>query len=253
VHLATGAFFVCGVFAMIDRNAIKRYHKRVDRRLAERGIRFDGNRWEESEHPRAKDGKFTDGSDNAGAPEVKEKKSIPTEKTSSAMTKADIKVNGPKESNAYIESYFKQHPEVQKEAEKYKGVLDNVMQFTKKFPDAKDEHSYDAITGEEVNVDKGHCVTFHQNFKIGDEYGGYDSETYAAMCAIAMHKLGAEKCYIGYFGNPEISFNCPDKETARQFAIEHNQHSVFDAETFELWENPNWDEGTNPIKGKGSN
>ena len=236
---------------MVDKKAIHRYHKRVDKRLATRGLRFDGNRWEENKHPRSKDGKFTSGSGGNG--EAKTNDAARRTKTSATMTRADIKVAGPKESKAYIASYFKAHPEVKKEAAKYKDVLDNVVQFRSRFPEAEDEHSYDAVTGKEVDVSSGHCVTFHQNYRIGDEYGGYDSETYAAMCAIAMHELGAEHCYIGYFGNPEISFNCPDKETARRFAIEHNQHSVFDAETFELWENPNWDESTNPIKGKGSN
>lgn len=241
---------------MIDRKAIRRYHKRVDARLAARGKRFDGNRWEENEHPRAKDGKFTSGSGSSSSA-AESKKSAPktssAPKSSATMTKADIQINGPKETKAYIDSYFSSHPEVKKEAAKYKGVLENVVKFREKFPEAEDEHSYDALTGKMEDVTSGHCVTFHQNFKIGDEYGAYDDDTYAAMCAIAMNELGASKCYIGYFGNPEISFNCPDQETARRFAVAHNQHSVFDAGTFELWENPNWDEKTNPIKGKGSN
>lgn len=230
---------------MIDKKAIKRYRVRRDSRLKKRGLRLD-EEWEEDKHPRAKDGKFTSGSGESGG-------SGDSVKKSQEMTRADIKVNGPSGTKDFIKAYYQKHPEVKKDAEKYRGVFDNVVNFRKKFPNAKDEHSYDAVTGEEVNVDHGHCVTFHQNYKIGDEYGKYDADSYADMCAIAMHELGAERCYIGYFGNPEISFNCPDKETARRFAIEHNQHSVFDAENFDLWENPYWDERTNPIKGKGSN
>lgn len=232
---------------MIDRKAIKRYHRRVDRRLAARGIRFDGNRWEENEHPRAKDGKFTSG--NGATP----KSTDPKTKLSTAKPAPAIRVNRPKETKSFIDDYFSKHPEVKGEAEKYKDVFENVTKFTERFPNAEDENSYDPITGEKVDVASGFCVTFHQNFKIGDEFGSYDSDTYAAMCAITMKELGAERCYIGYFGNPEISFNCPDEETAKRFAVEHNQHSVFNAETFELWENPYWDESTNPIKGKGSN
>ena len=234
---------------MIDKKAIKKYHERVEERLAKRGLRFDGNRWQEDKHPRDENGRFTSGSGQEnGAVEKKSDRSSYT-----MMTRADVKVNGPKGSKEYIKGYFEEHPEVKKDSEKYKDVFENVVQFKDRFPDAEDERSYDAVTGEEVDVTSGHCVTFHQNFEIGNEYGAYDPETYADMCAIAMHELGAEHCYIGTFGNPEISFNCPDKETARRFAIEHNQHSVFDAETYELWENPFWDEKTNPIKGRGSN
>ena len=238
---------------MIDKRAIRRYHKRVDKRLAERGIRFDGNRWEEDKHPRNENGQFTTGNDGNSESKKNSASESKPKKDWAEMTGEDVKVDGPEKTKTFIEEYFKEHPEVEKEAQKYKDVFDNVSKFKERFPDAEDEHSYDAVTGEEVDVDSGYCVTFHQNYKIGDEYGAYDSDTYASMCAIAMNELGAEKCYIGYFGNPEISFNCPDKDTARRFAIEHNQHSVFDAETFDLWENPYWNEETNPIKGKGSN
>lgn len=58
---------------MIDKRAIRRYHKRVDARLAARGKRFDGNRWEEDKHPRAKDGKFASGSGSSGTSSKEEK------------------------------------------------------------------------------------------------------------------------------------------------------------------------------------
>ena len=232
---------------MVDRKAIERYHRRVNQRLAKRGVRLDGERWEEDKHPRAKDGKFTSGNG------VSSETSISREPPSASKKVQNININGPKETKAFIESYFSKHPEVKNEVKKYKDVFENVTKFTERFPNAEDENSYDPITGEKVDVSSGFCVTFHQNFEIGNEFGAYDSDTYAAMCAISMNELGAERCYIGYFGNPEISFNCPDEETAKRFAIEHNQHSVFNAATFELWENPYWDENTNPIKGKGSN
>jgi len=246
---------------MIDKKAIRRYHKRVDARLAARGKRFDGNRWEENDHPRAKDGKFTSGSgSHGGKPKDAVHHSDPSErggtgkkqsagsKSWQEMTKADVKVNGPSESKKYVEAYFKEHPEVAKEAEKYKSVLSNVRDFKDKFPDAENYNSYDAVTGKKVNASSGYCVTFHQNYELGNEYGAYDDDTYAALCAIAINELKPEHMYIGYYDTIEISFNCPDSDKARAFAIEHNQHSVYSPETDSYWYNPYYDKKTNPLR-----
>lgn len=35
-----------------------------------------------------------------------------------------------------------------------------------------------------------------------------------------------------------------------KFAIEHNQHSIFDCENFEVIENSKYNRNTNPIKGE---
>lgn len=213
----------------MDEKAIRRYRKRRDGRLRERGFRFDLE-WDESKHPRAKDGKFSSTGGGSGK----------------------IEVRGPKASKSFIKAVTKKYPGIEKEFPKYKGVLARVKDFEKNNPGAEDG-TYDALTGESKDVNKGYCVTFHQNLKIGNEFGGYDDDDYAAMCAISMRELGTNEVNIGYFGNPEVSFVCDDEGKARDFARRHNQHSVYNAETGELWENPDWDEKTNPIKGKGSN
>lgn len=214
---------------MVDRKAVIKYKARRDGRLKKRGFRFDLE-WDENKHPRAKDGKFASGGGSGGK----------------------IEVNGPKECKSFIKKAIKKYPGIDKEFPKYKGVLAKVRDFEKNNPGAEDG-TYDALTGKYKEVNSGHCVTFHQNLAIGDEFGGYDDDDYAAMCAIAMKELGAKEVNIGYFGNPEVSFVCEDEGVARDFARRHNQHSVYNAETGELWENPDWDEKTNPIKGKGSN
>ncbi len=187
--------------------------------------------WDDELHPRDKEGRFTN-SGGITAP----------------------KVNGPAGSKEYIKGYFAEHPEVEKEAEKYMGVMDNVINFKKDHPNAK-EGTYDAVTGEDIKKEDldGYCVTFHQNFSEDDPFGAYDSQTYAAMCAIAMNELGSKSVNIGYFGgSPEVSFVCKDQTKVVDFAITHNQHSVFDpslGEDGEPVKNAYYIRETNPIKG----
>lgn len=88
---------------MIDKKAIKRYHARVDRRLADRGIRFDGNRWEENKHPRDKDGKFTSGSGSSDGNEEKKSSSVGT--LSAKAT--PVKINKVEDSNKFADGIKK--------------------------------------------------------------------------------------------------------------------------------------------------
>lgn len=59
---------------MVDLDAIKRYHKRVDKRLGRRGKTVEGSRfdWEEQDHPRDEDGKFTSGGGSGGSEKAKD-------------------------------------------------------------------------------------------------------------------------------------------------------------------------------------
>lgn len=230
---------------MIDRKAIRRYHKRVDERLAARGMRFDGNRWEENKHPRAKDGKFASGNGGGGGTEKAESKQVKSEATSAKpVAKANVELDGPSGSKKFADDYMKSHPEVAKEASKYKGVLDKVKNFT-----ADEDGTFNATTGERLELTDGFCVTFHQNLKIGDEYGAYDDDTYSKMCAISKNELGSSDVYIGYYGNPEVSFNCKDEKTAMDFAIKHNQKSIYNCKTGKTILNKHYNPDTNPIEG----
>lgn len=178
--------------------------------------------WDEDAHPRDENGRFAEGGGSSG----------------------DIEIDGPAGTQAYIDTYMSAHPEVLSQTAQYKGVLAKVKNFT-----ADEDGTYDAFTGEKKEITKGYCVTFHQNKSETDTFGGYTDEQYAAMCAIAVHELGADGVNIGYFGNPEVSFNCPDKATALKFAISHNQYSIYDAAKDELNKNPYYNMKTNPIKG----
>lgn len=157
-----------------------------------------------------------------------------------------VKTNGPRQTRAFIKSYLSEHPEVEKDIPKYMNVLDNVRNFQTDHPDAE-IGTYSATTGKLVDVNDGYCVTFHQNDSVENPYGAYTPEDYAAMCAIAKHQLGADDVNIGYFGNAEVSFVCNDERKAKQFAVEHNQHSIYNAKTGRTMLNKYYNPETNPI------
>lgn len=140
-----------------------------------------------------------------------------------------IRIAGPAKSKEYIQQYMQDHPDIAAEVPKYKGVLEKVRNFS-----AKEPGTYSATTGEKLDIPEGYSVTFHQNMTADNPYGAYTDDDYAAMCAIAKHELGSEDVYIGFFGNPEVSFLCKDEKTAKKFAIEHNQHSIWNNWTNKL-------------------
>lgn len=159
-----------------------------------------------------------------------------------------VQVLGPLDSERYAMEYAKEHPEVLENAKLYLEVRKAVMHFQETHPDAEDG-TYSATTGELVPPEEipGACVTFHQNLAADDPFGGYTDEIYALMCAIAKRELGCKDVYIGYFGNAEVSFQCPDRQKALDFAVIHNQHSVYDPETDTLYVNPFYNAELNPI------
>lgn len=160
-------------------------------------------------------------------------------------------VNGPRDSKRWAMEYAKEHPEVLEDAKVYKDALKNVRNFKKLFPGLNNV-TCDAVTGEVIPPENipGYCVTFHQNLAEDDPFGGYTNEEYALMCAIAKRELGTKSVYIGVYGNPEISFPCPDLQTAADFARKHNQESIFDPEKEELLYNSEYDKTLNPISHK---
>ena len=165
-----------------------------------------------------------------------------------ARLNATMKVGGPKGTRKYVEEYMKDHPEVAREATKYMGVRQKVANFLKDHPEAENFNTYDAETGKVKNIDSGYCVTFHQNNTADDPLGGYTDEDYANLCAIAMHELGANGVNIGYYGNPEVSFECQSEDAAKRFAVEHNQQSVYNASTGRTLKNKQYDPKLNPIR-----
>ena len=176
---------------------------------------------------------------------------INTQITFADVADTEVLVSGPLMSKAYIESYVREHPDIIWDAYQYMFYLDVVEFFAERFPEVQENNTYILTDdGYEVaEIDAGFCVTFHQNLTADKPFGGYTPAEYAYMIAISMRELDAVTVYIGYFGNPEISFLCMDKEKAFRFAVQHNQNSVYCVTTDETAVNPNWDSSTNPIRG----
>ena len=161
---------------------------------------------------------------------------------------ATMKVPGPKGARGFIKDYFARNPDVAKEVPKYMGVRKQIADFLKDHPEAENFNTYDAETGKVKPISKGFCVTFHQNNTPDDPLGGYSDEDYAGLCAIAVHELGAPGVNIGYYGNPEVSFECQSEEAAKRFAVEHNQQSIYNASTGRTLKNKQYRPEHNPIR-----
>ena|GEM_PF-196421 len=224
---------------------------------------FRGDEWQESKHPRGKGGKFAPkGGGSGGSSKNEENSSSGTVANSSQAgyntgrsksvagwkgLNATVEVGGPKATRKWMEGYFKDHPEVEKESAKYMDVRSKVDNFLKDHPNAENYKTYDT-KGNVKEVKDGYCVTFHQNNTETDPLGAYTDEDYAKMVAIAMHELGADEVNIGYYGNPEVSFVCKDEKAAKEFAVKHNQESVYNASTGRTLHNKKWDPNLNPIR-----
>lgn len=149
------------------------------------------------------------------------------------------RVLGQKSIDNYIAQY-KDDAEVQNNAKKFKQYLNNVKDFKNHIDktEIKDKNgnvikdktgTYDIETFEKIENLSGVFFTFHQNKAVGNEYGYYDDEKYAQMVAITMKETGATKAYIGYYGNPEISFCIDDFDKALEFCEMHNQDSAYNS------------------------
>ncbi len=178
------------------------------------------------------------------------------EELNAAMTFADVAdtevlVAGPQMTRQFIENYVRENPDVIWEAFGHLYYYEVVQSFAELFPDAENYNTYYVTEDgyETAEMDAGYCVTFHQNLTADNPFGGYTAQEYAFMIAITLRELDAEGVYIGYFGNPEISFLCMDKEKALRFAVQHNQNSIYCVSTDETPVNPKWDGTLNPIEG----
>ena len=158
-----------------------------------------------------------------------------------------VKVGYGKDTKSFIDGYIKKHPEIEKEAKKYSGYLQRIKDFEKDNPNAE-YGTYDMATGKTKNT-TGYCVTFHQNKGADDPFGRYDDDMYSKMIAITMRELGCDSVNLGYYGNPEISFEVQDRKAALKFMREHNQDSVYDSKAEACIYNKYFDEEENPIRG----
>lgn len=177
-----------GVIHLIDKAAIKRYHKRVDARLADRGIVFDGNRWEEDKHPRGKDGKFTSGSGNSEG--VKEKREEKRESGAKEEKTSSLKMNTTKSSNEYVQKLSDAKKSLPESQAPWRVTgYEEGLEFEKEHPGAKMYHtdggSTIAVTpdGDIVGVchHEGDPVRGKELLRYAIENGGKKLDAYEGL------------------------------------------------------------------------
>lgn len=172
-------------------------------------------------------------------------------------TSKQILAKGPKETKKFLKKYAEEHGvDIEAEGKKYGKALDTVRDFEKIAPDKKDGTFSMNPPYKPQNISRGFSVTFHQNNTADDPFGGYDPETYGQMCAVAKRELSNDPDtyptkgpFIGHFGNPELSFVADDVDNALEFAVQHNQQSVWDNKAGLLMVNPFYKPDLNPIHG----
>lgn len=173
-------------------------------------------------------------------------------------TSKQIRVKSPSETRKYLAEWQDKNPDIdlKKEGEQYKKVLSTVRDFEKNAPDKKDGTFSMEPPHKPQNLKRGFSLTFHQNNTADDPFGAYDDDTYGQMCAMTMHDLtglGYETKgpFVGHYGNPEVSFVADDVDDALDFAVRHNQASVWDNKAQIEMINPFYKPEFNPIKGHG--
>ena len=183
--------------------------------------------WDENEHPRAPDGKFTNG--HTLTPDISD---IPLMEKSKGILGGD---SGQEQSQPLNRSPKKG---VQKYLSTFKG---------------KPPGTYNYETGELVNLTNGYMVTFHcneadENGHYKSHFGRYTEDEYDNLTNSFADENGAE-VYIGTFDEePEISFHIKDFDKARDLMIKYNQKSLWNWKAGKSYENPNYDPKGNPMR-----
>ena len=238
------------------REDIARFYERRKRRLMARGLRYDGKRdklkmddWDESQHPRAKDGKFTAGS---GEPSDAQKagKKAPEETPLPSAKSIGFK---PRTKSLYRnirDSLVARHKALRQQQ-----GLDGVPDCT-----------VDPDTGKMVTFNDGFQVSFQTSVSEGEGDGAVSDEEYDKVVNELRQRTGS-KPYVGVFDEAETSFYCTSRRQAMIIAKQYNQMSVLNWKEFnkykdipmEQWTpeidkrvfipNPHYDPSKNHVKG----
>ena len=198
--------------------------------------------WDETKHPREKNGRFTSGAgSNGGNTETRAPKFegmvVATSNSFKPRTKSVFR-------NKRDEIVAEQ-------------IALRKQQGLSGMPDC----TIDPDTRKEVNFDDGYQVAFQTS--ISEVQGnGYISDTEYDKLVQELSKQTGSKPYIGVFEKPEVSFHCKTFQEAMDIAKRFNQQSIFNwkaANTLE-WKdenmdiifppNPDYDANTNHVKGR---
>lgn len=202
--------------------------------------------WDESRHPRSKDGRFTSGGGSSGG----------------------SKSNAPKESKLPSAESIGFKP---KTKSTYRNKRDEIVERHKALRkseglDGMPDCTCDPDTGEMVSFDDGYQVSFQTSLSESGEPGSMSDKEYDDAVEELRKKTGS-KAYVGVFDEAETSFHCKSREEAMEIAKRYNQKSIMDWAAFKKYKdidmskwtkkmyeevfppNPYYDPSKNHVKG----
>lgn len=213
------------------------------------------NNWNESDHPRDGDGKFTDKAGGGSGNDHETTK----QKLSAALNKLHHAAIYKKLTDALDKDKAqKQETETVKKAEELaKKPREKKVDVIKRLASYKDkpQATYNYDTGEVVHLTSGYMVSFHCNEADKDghyksHFGRYTEEEYDNLANSFAEENDADT-YIGtYDEEPEVSFHIKNLDQARKLMIKYNQDAIWDNAAGVPIMNKKRDKSKNPMRGE---
>ena len=171
--------------------------------------------WDETKHPREKNGRFTSGGSS----------SAQTTKTEGLPDAKSIGFKPRTKSN-----YRNRRDEIvaRHKALRQRQKLDGMPDCT-----------VDPDTGDVVNFPGGYQVSFQTSISEGNGDGRLADADYDRITEELKRKTGS-KAYIGVFDEAETSFHCKTYKEAMAIAKKFNQHSILNWNALNKYANVEW-------------
>lgn len=213
--------------------------------------------WDESEHPRDDDGKFTNGADSqTNEPNMEKTVLLDADvevgemrKETSLVPKEDLTITA--ESGTVERRDKKPNVTPQQIAEakaklKANGYPESGYLAIVDKAQTSGYGTYDIRTGKPVTLTDGYMVSFQVNKELG-VHRDYTPEEYDAYVYECITRTGSMP-YLGTYGNPEISFNAKSKKVAIQMMKDFNQASIYYIKKGKTINNNEYNKKTNPTE-----
>ncbi len=208
------------------------------------------NNWDESDHPRDGDGKFTDKSGGSGGAKQKLNAALNKMHHEEIHKKLSDALDKSKEQEQSAETAGNPKESEKKPREKKVGVQKRLASYK-----GKPQATYNYDTGEVVHLTSGYMVSFHCNEADGDghyksHFGRYTEEEYDNLANSFAEENDADT-YIGtYDEEPEVSFHIKNLDQARKLMIKYNQDAIWDNAAGVPIMNKKRDKSKNPMRGE---
>lgn len=180
-----------------------------------RSLLFNKDGWDESKHPREKNGRFTSGGSSPA-------------QTSKAEGLPDAKAIGftPKTKS----NYRNKRDEI---------VARHIALRRSQRQDGMPDCTVDPDTGDMVNFPGGYQVSFQTSISEGDGDGRLSDADYDRITEGLKRQTGS-KAYIGVFDEAETSFHCKTYKEAMAIAKKYNQHSILNWHALNKYADAEW-------------